>query len=417
MTRRVVVTGLGVVCPLGTGVRTAWRHLLDGRCGVGKLGSPYSELKLPCLVAARVPDFAVDDWVPKHSQSMTPPFIQYALAAAKQALDQAGWQPRTEQERERTGVAVGAGFGSLDDLHQAGQTLHHAGGYRKLSPKVIPRMLVNLAAGQISIAHGLCGPNHCVSTACATGAHSIGDAYRFVKYNDADVMVAGATEAAIDPISVALFARLRALATKFNEDPHEASRPFDKDRDGFVMGEGAGMLVLEELEHARSRGAQPLAEVVGYALGGDAHHATAPAEDASGAVRVMRTALASAQLPPSAVQYVNAHATSTPLGDRVENKALTEIFGQNKNFAVSSNKGAIGHMLGAAGAAEAVFTVMSILDQVAPPTLNLRQTDPSEEFTLNYVPLQPQERRITTAMSNSFGFGGTNACLVFKEFR
>eukprot|EP00457_Paulinella_chromatophora_P006554 gb/GEZN01006572.1/.p1 GENE.gb/GEZN01006572.1/~~gb/GEZN01006572.1/.p1 ORF type:complete len:418 (+),score=38.91 gb/GEZN01006572.1/:58-1311(+) len=415
MARRVVVTGMGLVSPVGTGVSTAWKHLLDGRCGVVSLDKSYSDLKIPCLVGARVTDFDVDAWIPKSHQSMMSPFIQFALAAAKQALDHAGWRPCTDDEKARSGVAVGAGFGSLQDLHQAGEILYRGGGYRKLSPKMMPRILVNLAAGQISIAHDLRGPNHCVSTACATGAHSIGDAYRFIKFGDADVMVAGGTEAAIEPISVALFSRLRALATNFNDRPAEASRPFDRDRNGFVIGEGAGMLVLESLDHAMARNAEPLAEVVGYGLAGDAYHATAPAEDARGVLQVMRTALRSAELSPSSVDYVNAHATSTPLGDRLENKALVELFGQNKNFAVSSNKGAIGHMLGASGAAEAVFTIMSIVDQVVPPTLNLHHMD-SDEFSLNYVPLQPQQRRVETALCNSFGFGGTNACLVFRRF-
>ncbi|KAJ2162160.1 Mitochondrial beta-keto-acyl synthase [Coemansia sp. RSA 552] len=409
--RRVVVTGLGVVSPVGTGVSQAWAALLAGRSGIRSLASERPGAGFEAM-ASQVAGMVAAADVPGRSQRQAA-FSQYALSAAQQALEDAGWTDASDAQRERTGVCFGTGIGSLEDI-VAGAAQLQAGGPRKVSPMFVPRILCNMAAGNISIHHGFYGPNHAVSTACTTGAHAIGDAARFIRYGDADVMVAGASEAPLQPLAIAGFARMKALALGFNDRPHAASRPFDRDRAGFVIGEGAGALVLEELGHARRRGAPIYAELRGYGLSGDGHHITAPPSDGAGAQRAMRRALQDARLDPASIAYVNAHATSTPLGDQIENHAIKAVFADAAaSLAISSTKGATGHLLGAAGAVEAVFTVLALRNGVAPPTLNLDAPDAG--FDLNYVPHTPQERPIAAALTNSFGFGGTNASLVFAQ--
>jgi len=427
MRRRVVVTGLGLVTPLASGVGASWARLVKGECGIGRIAQ-FDVSGLPSKIAARVlrrsgggeqedPSsefFELDKWVDRREQLHTPPYLQFALSAARQALEDAQWMPSTDAERERTGVAVGSGIGTLDEIVSAGHTLQ-TDGYRKVSPHFIPKVLVNMAAGRISLAHNLRGPNHAVITACATGANSLGDASRFIEYGDADVMVAGGSEACIHPLSIAGFSRMRALSTKFNDEPDKASRPFDAQRDGFVMGEGAGIVVLEEYEHAKQRGAKIYCELVGYGLSADAYHITAPSPNGDGAYRAMASALKHAGLSVESVDYINAHATSTPLGDEIENRAIKRLFGKHAyQLAVSSTKGAIGHLLGAAGAVEAVFTILAIYTGIAPPTINLTSTG-DEELDLNYVPREAQQRTINVALKNSFGFGGTNVCLAFSR--
>ncbi|KAG0325621.1 Mitochondrial beta-keto-acyl synthase [Dissophora globulifera] len=429
--RRVVVTGLGLVTPLGIGVHQTWSRLIAGECGVVSLrdlppvnGLPGFET-LPSQVGAVVKreggqalgGFDSTEWLDRGDEKRMAMFTQYAIAAAKMAIKDAQWETTTEDEKERTGVCLGSGIGSLDDM--AVTTLSFAeSGYRKMSPMFVPKILINMAAGHLTMKFGYRGPNHAVSTACTTGAHSIGDAMRFIQYGDADVMIAGGTEACIHPLAVAGFAKAKSLATKYNDSPAEASRPFDNDRDGFVIGEGAGVVVLEEYEHAKKRGAQIYAELRGYGLSGDAHHMTAPPENGAGAAMAMRRALKAARLTPADIGYVNAHATSTHQGDIAENRAIKSVFdGHHDTLAVSSTKGAIGHLLGAAGAVEAIFTILAIKNKVLPPTLNLHNLDDSGEFTLNYVPLKAQERDITAAVTNSFGFGGTNASLCFAKVK
>ncbi|SMH55632.1 beta-ketoacyl-ACP synthase II [Azospirillum agricola] len=414
--RRVVVTGLGAVTPLGTGVAHNWRRILNGDSGIGAL-SGFETGDLPCRIAGHIPAagegaFDPDAVVPPKDQRKMDRFILLALAAAEEAVADSGWRPTEQQALERTGVMIGSGIGGLPGLAETALTLHEKGA-RRVSPFFVPSNLINLASGHVSIRFGFQGPNHAVVTACATGAHAIGDAARLIASDDADVMLAGGTEAAICRLGIAGFCASRAMSTGFNDDPARASRPWDRDRDGFVMGEGAGVLVLEELEHARRRGATIYAEVTGYGMSGDAHHITSPAEDGDGAFRAMRAALKRAGVAPDAVDYVNAHATSTPAGDPVEILAVKRLFGAAAgSVSMSSTKSATGHLLGAAGAVEAIYGILALRDQVAPPTLNLE--NPSEGCDLDLVPLVPKERRIRHVLSNSFGFGGTNAALLFS---
>jgi len=342
-------------------------------------------------------------------------FIIYGLCAAEQAIADSGWQPQTDEDRYRTGVLIGSGIGGLPEISRGAIKVDAEMNPRRLSPFFIPASLINLVSGHVSINHGYMGPNHAVVTACSTGAHAIGDAARIIMWDDADIMVAGGAEAAVCRLGIAGFCSARALSTGFNDTPEKASRPYDKDRDGFVMGEGAGVVVLEELEHAKARGAKIYAEVVGYGMSGDAHHITAPAEDGNGGFRCMQAALKRAGMTPADIDYVNAHGTSTPLGDEIELRAVERLFGdQAANMTMSSTKSAIGHLLGAAGAVEAIFSILAIRDNVAPPTLNL--DNPSVETKLDLAPHKPRERQIRAALSNSFGFGGTNASLIFREF-
>ncbi len=417
--RRVVVTGMGIVSPLGLGVERVWQRLLGGESGISPIQS-FDLQDLPCKIAGQVPagrkaegGFDPTEWIiPKDVKKMDR-FIHFAMAAAGEAVADSGWVPQTEEERCATGVMIGSGIGGLDSIYEAALMVHE-GRARRLSPFFIPSLLINLASGQVSIKYGFKGPNHAVVTACATGVHAIGDAARLIALSDADVMVAGGAEAAVNPIGIAGFCASRALSTGFNDTPARASRPWDKDRDGFVMGEGAGVLVLEELEHARARGARIYAEIGGYGMSGDAHHITAPAEGHEGAFRAMKAALRSGGLTPADIQYVNAHGTSTPAGDDVEMAAVERLFGDAaKGLAMSSTKSATGHLLGAAGAIEAVFSILAVRDGVAPPTLNL--DSPSQASVIDRVAHTAQERRIDTALSNSFGFGGTNACIIFKK--
>src|SRR5579862_4271751 len=415
--RRIVVTGMGLVTPLGIGLETVWRRLLAGESGIRAILS-FDVSDLPSRVAAQVPRgdrasglFNADDWVPPKDQRRMDEFIVYAMAAAVQAIEDAGWRPDDEEERERTGVMIGSGIGGLPGITEGAITLHERGP-RRISPFFIPASLINLASGNVSIRYGFKGPNHAVVTACSTGAHAIGDAARLIMLDDADVMVCGGTEAAICRLGLAGFAAARALSTNFNDDPPRASRPWDQNRDGFVMGEGAGILVLEELEHARKRDARIYAEVLGYGMSGDAHHLTAPAEDGNGAFRAMRNALKTAHLSPDSIDYINAHGTSTPLGDEIELGAVKRLFGDHAyRLSMSSTKSAIGHLLGAAGSVEAIFSILAIRDGAVPPTLNLDNPSPSCDIDL--VPKEARERRVNFVLSNSFGFGGTNASLIF----
>ncbi len=415
--RRVVVTGCGVVTPLGVGTETVWKRLLEGQSGIRAIQS-FDVSDLPAKIAGQVPrgetasgSFNADDWVPPKEQRKMDEFIVFALAAAAQAVDDSGWKPADPVERERTGVMIGSGIGGLPGITEGALVVHEKGP-RRLSPFFIPANLINLASGHVSIRYGFSGPNHAVVTACSTGAHAIGDAARIIMWDDADVMVCGGTEAAICRIGIAGFAAARALSTKFNDEPQRASRPWDQQRDGFVMGEGSGIVVLEELEHAKKRGAKIYAEVIGYGMSGDAHHITAPAADGSGAFRAMRNALNRAKLTPDKIDYVNAHGTSTPLGDEIELGAVKRLFGESAyKLSMSSTKSAIGHLLGAAGSVEAIFSILALRDGVVPPTLNLENPSPSCDIDL--VPLKAKERPVRFALSNSFGFGGTNASLVF----
>ncbi|HEY1261804.1 MAG TPA: beta-ketoacyl-ACP synthase II [Stellaceae bacterium] len=415
--RRVVVTGIGLVTPLGIGLERNWRSLIAGESGVRSIQS-FDVSDLPAKIAGQVPHgdtaaglFNADDWVAPKDQRKMDGFIVYALAAAAQAVEDAGWQPEEEEARDRTGVMIGSGIGGLAGITEGGLTLHERGP-RRLSPFFIPANLINLASGHVSIRYGFTGPNHAVVTACSSGAHAIGDAARLIMLDDADVMVCGGTEAAICRLGVAGFAAARALSTAFNDDPPRASRPWDQDRDGFVMGEGSGILVLEEYEHAKKRDAKIYAEVIGYGMSGDAFHLTAPAENGNGAFRSMRNALRRAGLAVDEIDYINAHGTSTPLGDEVELGAVKRLFGGHAyKLSMSSTKSAIGHLLGAAGSVEAIFSILAIRDGVVPPTLNLDNPSPSCDIDL--VPKVAKERKVAFALSNSFGFGGTNASLVF----
>jgi 3-oxoacyl-[acyl-carrier-protein] synthase II len=417
--RQVVVTGMGLVTPLGIGLDAVWRRLVAGQSGVRAIQS-FDVSDLPSRIAAQVPQgdkesglFNADDWVPPHEQRRMDRFILYAMAAAAQAVEDSGWQPQTEEERERTGVMIGSGIGGLPGITEGALTLQEKGP-RRISPFFIPSCLINLASGNVSIRHGFKGPNHAVVTACSTGAHAIGDASRLIMLEDADVMVAGGTEAAICRLGLAGFAAARALSTGFNDEPERASRPWDEARDGFIMGEGAGVVVLEELDHAKQRGAKIYARVLGYGMSSDAHHLTAPAEDGNGAFRSMQNALKSARLAPASIDYINAHGTSTPLGDVVELGAVKRLFGDHAyRLSMSSTKSAIGHLLGAAGSVEAIFSILAMRDGVVPPTLNLDNPSPSCDIDL--VAKQAKARKVDTVLTNSFGFGGTNASLIFAS--
>ncbi|MEM6971917.1 MAG: beta-ketoacyl-ACP synthase II [Pseudomonadota bacterium] len=416
--RRVVVTGLGMVTPLACGVEETWARILAGQSGINRIGY-FDASHLPCQIAGEIPlgdgsdgTFNPDDWVPAKDRRKFDRFITYALTAAAQAVADSGWQPDRDDDEacERTGVMIGSGIGGIEFIADTAVTLKEKGP-RRVSPFFIPGALINLCSGQVSIKYGFKGPNHAVVTACSTGAHAIGDAARLIMLGDADVMLAGGSESPVCEISVAGFAACKALSTGYNDTPERASRPYDKGRDGFVMGEGAGVMVLEEREHALARGAKIYGEVLGYGLSGDAFHITAPASDGDGGYRAMGAALRNAGLDPSAIDYVNAHGTSTPLGDEIELGAVARMMDDHASkVTMSSTKSASGHLLGAAGAIEAIFTVLAIRDQVAPPTINLE--DPSVETPIDLVPLEKRPREINVALSNSFGFGGTNASLV-----
>ncbi len=417
--RRVVVTGVGMVSPLGGNVEDTWNNLLAGRSGIGPI-THFDASGMACRIAGEVKrgdgsdgTYNPDLWMEPKEQRRYDDFIIMALAAATQALDDAGWKPESHEDQCRTGVLVGSGIGGLHKIQETSILLKEKGP-RRVSPFFIPGSLINLASGLISIKFGLKGPNSAVVTACSTGAHAIGDAARLVALGDADVMVAGGCETAICPIGIAGFLACKALSTSYNDTPEKASRPWDEGRDGFVMGEGAGIVVLEDYEHARARGARIYAELAGYGMSGDAYHITAPAQDGDGAYRCMRAALEKSGLSAHDIDYINAHGTSTPLGDEIELKAVERLLGNEKrNVTMSSTKSAIGHLLGAAGAVEAIFSVLAIRDQVAPPTLNLE--NPSVETDIDLAPLKPVKRNIDVALSNSFGFGGTNASLLFRR--
>ncbi len=417
--RRVVVTGIGMVSPLGGNVEDTWNNLIAGRSGIGPI-THFDASEMACRIAGEVKrgdgtdgTYNPDLWMEPKEQRRYDDFIIMALAAATQALDDAGWKPESHEEQCRTGVLVGSGIGGLRKIEETSLLLEKKGP-RRVSPFFIPGSLINLASGLISIKFGLKGPNSAVVTACSTGAHAIGDAARLVALGDADVMVAGGCETAICPIGIAGFLACKALSTSYNDTPEKASRPWDEGRDGFVMGEGAGVVVLEEYEHAKARGAKIYAELAGYGMSGDAYHITAPAQDGDGAYRCMRAALEKSGLSAHDIDYINAHGTSTPLGDEIELKAVERLLGNEKrNVTMSSTKSAIGHLLGAAGAVEAIFSILAIRDQVAPPTLNLE--NPSVETDIDLAPLKPVERKIDVALSNSFGFGGTNASLLFRR--
>jgi 3-oxoacyl-[acyl-carrier-protein] synthase II len=421
--RRVVVTGIGMVTPLAWGTEKTWSAILAGKSGAGRI-SAFDPTGYSCEVACEVPrvdgrggggpgDFDPEQVMTVRERRRIDDFVLYAVAAADEALKDANWLPQDEADRVRTGVVLGSGIGGLATIAETAIELHEKGP-RRVSPFFIPSSLINLASGHVSIRHGLKGPNHAVVTACATGAHAIGDASRLIMYGDADVMVAGGSEASVCPIGIAGFVACRALSTDFNATPQKASRPYDKDRDGFVMGEGAGVLVLEELEHARARGAKIYAEIIGYGLAGDAFHITAPAEDGSGGYRAMEAAIGHAGIAPGDIDYINAHGTSTPLGDEIELGAVERLLGPAAGKAtMSSTKSSIGHLLGAAGAVEAAFSVLAIRDQIAPPTINL--DNPSVETAIDLVPHKAKPMKIDIALSNSFGFGGTNASVIFKK--
>ncbi|MEE2698373.1 MAG: beta-ketoacyl-ACP synthase II [Pseudomonadota bacterium] len=419
--RRVVVTGMGLVTSLGCGVEYNWKNLISGKGGIRKIDS-FDVSDIPAKIAGQVPLgessdglFDPDEWVEKKDRRRMDNFIVYGLTAAIQAVENSGWLPNIEEDLFRTGVMIGSGIGGLDEIAK-NTILAESGKIRRISPFFIPASLINLVSGHVSIKYGFKGPNHSVVTACSTGAHSIGDAARIILFDDADVMIAGGAEAAICRLGMAGFCAARALSTNYNDTPEQASRPWDRDRDGFVMGDGSGVVVLEELEHAKARGANIFAEIVGYGMSGDANHITAPAEDGNGAKRCMQAALKRAGANPEEIDYVNAHGTSTPLGDEIEYKAVQDVFGDHSNdLLMSSTKSAIGHLLGAAGAVESIFSILAIRDGIVPPTLNLH--NPSVNSGIDLVPFEAKERSVKMSLSNSFGFGGTNASLVFKAFK
>ncbi|WP_189427247.1 beta-ketoacyl-ACP synthase II [Devosia pacifica] len=417
--RRVVITGMGIVSPLGCGIEATWSNLLAGKSGAKRIDD-FQVDDIACQIAHRLPlgDYAdgkynPDEWMDVKEQRKVDPFIVYAMAASQQAIEDAGVVPKTEEEKERTGVLIGSGIGGVGGIYDASVTLHEKGP-RRISPFFIPGRLINLASGQVSIRFGLKGPNHSVVTACSTGAHAIGDAARLIALGDADVMVAGGAESCVNRLSLAGFAAARALSTGFNDAPEKASRPYDKDRDGFVMGEGAGIVVLEDYERAKARGAKIYGEIIGYGLSGDAYHITAPAPDGDGGYRAMSAAIKRAGISPGDIDYINAHGTSTPLGDEIELGAVTRVLGDAaSSVSMSSTKSAIGHLLGAAGAVEAIFCALAMRDSKLPATLNL--DNPSVETEIDLVPNTPKDKEVNVALSNSFGFGGTNATLVMRK--
>jgi 3-oxoacyl-[acyl-carrier-protein] synthase II len=417
--RRVVVTGLGMVTPLACGVEPTWQRLLAGESGIRRVGT-FEVADLPCKIAGQVPrgdgsngTFDADQWMEPKEQRKVDDFILFGMAAATQALNDADWHPQTYEDQITSGVLIGSGIGGIEGIAETALLLQERGP-RRVSPFFIPGRIINLASGYVSITHSLKGPNSAVVTACSTGAHAIGDAGRMIALGDADVMVAGGAESPVNRLSVAGFAACRALSTGFNDTPERASRPYDKDRDGFVMGEGAGCVVLEEYEHAKRRGARIYGELIGYGLSGDAYHITAPAEDGDGAFRCMSMAVRRAEISAGDIDYINAHGTSTPLGDEIELKAVERVVGNAAGkISMSSTKSSIGHMLGAAGTVEAIFCLLAMRDQVAPPTINL--DNPSVETALDLVPHKARHRPINVVLSNSFGFGGTNASLVFRR--
>ena len=418
--RRVVVTGLGIVSPLGTGIEPTWKKMLAGESGAGPI-TRFDASDLSTRIAFEVKEgdgtdgtLKRDDWLDPKDQRRYDDFIQFAVVAAKQAMADSGYMPKTEDEKYRSGVLVGSGIGGLTGIQDT-TLLEKEKGPRRVSPFFIPGSLINLASGLISITFGLKGPNHAVVTACSTGSHAIGDAARIIAVGDADVMVAGGAESAICRIGIAGFIACKALSSGFNDTPEKASRPYDKDRDGFVMGEGAGIVVLEELEHAKARGARIYAEVIGYGMSGDAYHITAPSADGDGAYRCMQAAMKRAQITPGDIDYINAHGTSTPLGDEIELRAVERLLGNNAaKLAMSSTKSSVGHLLGAAGAVEAIFSILAMRDQICPPTLNL--DNPSVETAIDLVPNVAKKKQIDTVLSNSFGFGGTNASLILRRY-
>ncbi|MEZ5956998.1 MAG: beta-ketoacyl-ACP synthase II [Hyphomonadaceae bacterium] len=420
--RRVVITGIGLVTPLAANAPATWERLVAGKSGANKVEHVKVD-DLPCRIACVVPRvdgrgggsgdphaFDPDKVMSAKEQRRIEDFILYAIAASDEAVADSGWKPEADEDKNRTGVLIGSGIGGIEAIGNTALQLERDGP-RKISPFFIPSALINLASGQVSIRHGFRGPNHAVVTACATGAHAIGDASRLIAYGDADVMVAGGAEATVGRLAMAGFCALRAMSTGYNETPEKASRPYDKDRDGFVMGEGAGCVILEEYEHAKARGAKIYAEVKGYGLSGDAYHITAPADDGDGGFRAMSAALKNAGMTPGDIDYLNTHGTSTPLGDEIELKAIERLFGNSAaELSVSSTKSAVGHLLGAAGAVEAIFCALAIRDGVIPPTLNLE--NPSVETAIDLTPNTAKKKAVRAAMSNSFGFGGTNAAVI-----
>ncbi|MGB0232490.1 MAG: beta-ketoacyl-ACP synthase II [Candidatus Puniceispirillaceae bacterium] len=417
--RRVVVTGLGMVTPLGSGVDHNWSEITAGKSGISKIEN-FDVSDISCRIAGQVPGadqpggLNLDDWIDPREQRKQDRFIQLGLAAACQAVEDSGWKPDDREAQNRTGVMIGSGIGGLESIVVTDQLMNEKGP-RRISPFFIPSALINLISGHVSIRYGFRGPNHAVVTACSTGAHAIGDAARMVALDDADVMVAGGAEAAVCRIGMAGFAAARALSTSYNDTPEVASRPWDKGRDGFVMGEGAGIVVLEELEHAKARGAKIYAEVKGYGMSGDAHHITAPADDGDGGFRAMQAAMKRAGLTPADIDYVNAHGTSTPLGDVIEAKAVARLLGDAiGSVSISSTKSATGHLLGAAGAIEAIYSIKAVETGMLPPTLNLNEPE-DDVAGFDLVPLKSRQRQVRNAMSNSFGFGGTNASLIVGQ--
>jgi 3-oxoacyl-[acyl-carrier-protein] synthase II len=418
--RRVVVTGLGIVSPLGVGVDHVWSRLIAGDSGIVAIDK-FDTSDLPSKIAGQLPpgpkaegNWTVDEWIEPKDQRKMDHFISYGVAAAAMAIEDSGWSPESDEQRWRAGALIGSGIGGLPGISEGAVVLHERGP-RRISPFFIPANLINLVSGQVSIRHGLMGPNHAVVTACASGTHAIGDAARLIMLDDADVMVAGGAEAAICRIGFAGFSAAKALSTSYNDTPTKASRPWDKGRDGFVMGEGAGMVILEELEHAKKRGAHIYCEIVGYGMSGDAYHVTSPPPDGSGGYRAMQAAMKRAKLNPEDIDYINAHGTSTPVGDEIELAAVKRLFGDAAyKLTMSSTKSSIGHLLGAAGAVEAIFSIKALETGIVPPTLNLE--NPSESCDIDLAANKAKERKVDAVLSNSFGFGGTNASLIVSKF-
>lgn len=409
--RRVVITGAGMITPLGTGNEKSWNGLLEGRSAVRKI-THFDADGLPCQIAAEVPDFEIDRFIEAKEQKKMDRFIHFGLAAATMAMEDSGLNV-TEENADRIGVIVGAGIGGLSSIEKYTKIINEKG-HKRVSPFFIPMTIINLTAGQISIRFGVKGPNSAVSTACASGTHSIGDSFKLIQNGFADAMICGGSEAVITPLGIAGFTSMKALSTR-NDEPEKASRPFDRDRDGFVMGEGSGVLILEEMEQALSRGARIYAELIGYGLNSDAYHITSPAPNGEGAAKCMNSALKDAGIRPEEVNYINAHGTSTKYGDELETAAIKTVFGDHAyKLCVSSTKSMIGHLLGASGGVEAAICAQSVYNKIVPPTINLDNADP--ECDLDYVPHEARKLDIDIAMSNSFGFGGTNACIIFRKF-